>query len=157
MHVCSQSCPTLCNPMDCSPPGSSVHRILQARILEKVAITSSRGSSWLRDRTHIPWTGRWIPLYHLGIIKWDIKSGALIQQNCYPYKKRKKNLKIKKEEEETPDCPAYLSLCFSFSLSSCMLSHVQLLATLWILTHQAPLSLGFSRQEYWSRLLFPSP
>ena len=36
---------TLCNPMDCSPPGSSVHGILQARILEWVAISSSRGSS----------------------------------------------------------------------------------------------------------------
>ena len=41
----SQSCPTLCNPMDCSPPGSSVHGILQARILEWVAISSFRGSA----------------------------------------------------------------------------------------------------------------
>ena len=40
-----QSCPTLWDPMDCSPPGSSVHRILQARILEWVAEPSSRGSS----------------------------------------------------------------------------------------------------------------
>ena len=48
-----QSCPTLCDPMDCSPPGSSVHRILQARILEWVAMSFSRGSSWPRARTHI--------------------------------------------------------------------------------------------------------
>ena len=41
----TQSCQTLCNPMDCSPPSSSVHRILQARILEWVARPSSRGSS----------------------------------------------------------------------------------------------------------------
>ena len=41
----AQSCPTLCDPMDCSPPGSSVHGILQARILERVAITFSRASS----------------------------------------------------------------------------------------------------------------
>ena len=40
-----QSCPTLCNSMDCSPPGSSVHGILQARILEWVAIPFSRGFS----------------------------------------------------------------------------------------------------------------
>ena len=40
-----QSCPALCDPMYCSPPGSSVHGILQARILEWVAIFSSRGSS----------------------------------------------------------------------------------------------------------------
>ena len=39
----AQSCPTLCNPMDCSPPGSSVHGILQARIKEWFAISSSRG------------------------------------------------------------------------------------------------------------------
>ena len=40
-----QKCPTLCDLMDCSPPGSSVHGILQARILEWVAMPSSRGSS----------------------------------------------------------------------------------------------------------------
>ena len=38
----AQSCPTLCNPMDCSPPGSSIHGILQARVLEWVAISFSR-------------------------------------------------------------------------------------------------------------------
>ena len=43
----------LCNPMDCSPPGSSVHGILQARILEWVAISSSKGSSWPRDGTYV--------------------------------------------------------------------------------------------------------
>ena len=45
------SCLTLCNPMDCSPPDSSVHRITQARILELVAISSSRGSSPSRYQT----------------------------------------------------------------------------------------------------------
>ena len=45
----AQSCPTLCHPMDCSPPGFSVHGILQARILEWVAISFSRGSSRPRD------------------------------------------------------------------------------------------------------------
>ena len=43
----------LCDPKDCSPPGSSVHGILQARLLEQVAMPSSRGSSRPRDRTHI--------------------------------------------------------------------------------------------------------
>ena len=53
--VCAQllSCLTLCDPTDCSPPGSSVHRILQARILHWVAMPSSRGSSQPRDRTCI--------------------------------------------------------------------------------------------------------
>ena len=45
MHVCTQSFSILCDPMDCSPPGSSVHVILQARILEWVAISSFRRSS----------------------------------------------------------------------------------------------------------------
>ena len=49
----AQSCPTLCDPVDCSPPGSSVHGILQARILEWVAISFSRGSFWPTDRTQI--------------------------------------------------------------------------------------------------------
>ena len=48
-----QSCLTLCDPMDHSPPGSSVYGILQARTLEWVAISFSRGSSRPRDRTHI--------------------------------------------------------------------------------------------------------
>ena len=50
---CAQSGLTLCNPMDCSPPGSSVHGIVQARILERVAISSSRRSSPPGDRTHV--------------------------------------------------------------------------------------------------------
>ena len=48
-----QSCPTLFNPLDWSPPGSSVHGILQASILECIAMPSSRGSSWPRDRTQV--------------------------------------------------------------------------------------------------------
>ena len=56
-HVCvckvTQLCLTLCDPMDYSPPGSSVHGILQARILEWVSISFSRGSSLSRDRTQV--------------------------------------------------------------------------------------------------------
>ena len=74
-----KSCSTLCDPMDCSPPGSSVHGILQAWILEWVAMTSSRGSSQPRDWTlvfcaaggffiveppgktlHIVWVSEWV-------------------------------------------------------------------------------------------------
>ena len=47
----AQLCPTLCNPMNCSPPGLSVHGIFQARILEWIAIPFSRGISQPRDRT----------------------------------------------------------------------------------------------------------
>ena len=49
----AQSCPTLCNHMDCGPPGSSVHGIFQARILEWIAISFSRGSSQARDQTQV--------------------------------------------------------------------------------------------------------
>ena len=51
VHLClvAQSCPTLCDPLDYSPPGSSVRGILQARILQWVAISSSRGSSRSRE------------------------------------------------------------------------------------------------------------
>ena len=58
-----QLCPSLCNPMDCSLPGSSVHGILQTRILEWVAMPSFRGSSQPRDQTCISCVsciGRWI-------------------------------------------------------------------------------------------------
>ena len=70
-HTCMcakllQSCPTLCDPMDCSLPGSFVHGILQAGVLEWVAVSSSRGSSRPRDWTHVSYVsciGRQV-LYH---------------------------------------------------------------------------------------------
>ena len=64
--MCTQSYLTLCDPMDCSPPGSTVHRILQA-ILEWVAIFSSRESSQPRDRTCISCTaGRFFTCWAVG-------------------------------------------------------------------------------------------
>ena len=68
----------LCDPMDCSPPGSSVHGILQARTLEWVAISSSRGFSRPRGRTHVSWgscIGRRI-LYHWA--SWEASLGLRI-------------------------------------------------------------------------------
>ena len=64
--LAAQLCPIFCNAMDCSPPGSSIHGIFQARILQRVAVSYPRGSSQPRDRTHvscISCIGRWI-LYH---------------------------------------------------------------------------------------------
>ena len=61
-----QSCSTLCDPMDCNPPASSVHRILQARTLEWVAMPTSGRATWPRDQTCvscISCIGRWV-LYH---------------------------------------------------------------------------------------------
>ena len=51
--LCAQSCPTLYDPMDCSPPDPSIHEIFPARILQWVAMPRSRGSSQPRDRTHV--------------------------------------------------------------------------------------------------------
>ena len=61
-HICicccsvAKSCPTLCDPMDCSPPGSPVHGIILARILEWVAISFSGGSSQPKNRTQVFYT-----------------------------------------------------------------------------------------------------
>ena len=57
-RVCTQPCPTVCNPMDCSPPGSSAPGISQARIWERVVISFSRGSSQSRDGTCVFYIGR---------------------------------------------------------------------------------------------------
>ena len=70
VKVSQQSCLTLYDPMDCSPPGSSVHGILQARVLKWVAISFSRGSSWPRDQPCIfcvSYFGSWIYLWSLRI------------------------------------------------------------------------------------------
>ena len=77
-RVCTQSCLTLCRPMDCSPPDSSVHGIFQARILELGAISYSTGSSRLRNWTCVACNfciGRQI-LYHCAT--WE----ALRHMNC---------------------------------------------------------------------------
>ena len=58
-----QSCSTHSNLMDCSPPGSSIHGVFQARIVEWVVISFSRGSSQLRDQTGVSYVsciGRWV-------------------------------------------------------------------------------------------------
>ena len=72
----AQSCLTLCDPMDCSLPGSSCHGILQARVLEWVAIPFSRGSSWPRDQI-------WV--FHIAgrfIIIWATRETLLIACIC---------------------------------------------------------------------------
>ena len=63
-YVVAQSCPTLCDPMDCSPPGSSVHGIFQARMLEWIAISFSRGSCLPRRLLHREVDS--LPLSHQG-------------------------------------------------------------------------------------------
>ena len=87
----AQSCPTICDRMDCSLPGSSVHGILQAKILKWVAISSSRGSSRSRDQTHISYTGRRI-LYHWAMRKAQYYYCSPIQHIRKPTHKEDKGL-----------------------------------------------------------------
>ena len=79
----AQSCLTLCGPMDCSPPGSSVHGILQARILEWVAISSSRGSSQPRDQTRVSSISRIVRqiLYHC--TSWEAPYCTILNANGF--------------------------------------------------------------------------
>jgi len=75
-HYCcclvTKSSLTLCNLVDCSPPGFSVHGIFLARILEWIAISFFRGSSQPRKWTHVSWVGRWMDSLLLGHLTWLI-------------------------------------------------------------------------------------
>ena len=138
---------TLCGPMDCSPPSSSVHEILQARILESVAISYSRGSSWLRDQTQVSSTVA------------AAKSLQSCPTLCDPI------------EGSPPGSPVpgilqartleRVAISFSNAWKGKVkvksLSRVQLLVTPWTAAYQAPPSMGFSRQEYWSGVPLLSP
>ena len=106
-----QSCPTLCDSMDCRLPGFSVRGILQARILECVAMPSSRESFQPR-----------------------IQPASLLS-------------------------PTLSGGFFTISATweAQLLSHFWLFETPWTKIHQTPMSMEFSKQEYWSGVPFPSP
>ena len=88
MSIVAQLCLTLCDPMDCSPPGSSVHEIFQARILEWVVIPFSRGSSRPRDQTWIACIDKW-SLYCWAIMEAPFKYYLpTILLALYPQKNR---------------------------------------------------------------------
>ena len=73
-------------PMDCSPPGSSVHRILQARIVEWVAISSSRGSSWPKDQTGVSCISR---ICRQILCHWALWESRITHQACFIYRRGK--------------------------------------------------------------------
>ena len=76
---CVPSCLTLCNPMDCSPPDSSVHGIFQARIVEQVAIFSFRGSSQTRDEicvSCVSCTSKWVLNHWATWKRWELSLPA---------------------------------------------------------------------------------
>ena len=95
----TQLCPTLCDPMDCSLPGSSVHGILQERILEWVVIPFSRGFLWPRDRTqvfHI--AGRFFTI-------WATREAQSLKKK----KKKKKNKKTNFAKGEDWRAPRWVN------------------------------------------------
>ena len=83
----AKSCPTFCDPMDCNPPGSSVHGIFQARILEWVAISYCRESSPHRGQTCISkphilhWQANYLPLSHQGSLISSLQF-SVVTQSC---------------------------------------------------------------------------
>ena len=86
VSVCvhAQSCLTLCKPLDCSPPASSVHGIFQARILEWFAIPFSRGFSWPRNRTRITCiVGRFFTVEPLGSPSTQERAELLQAEKAY--------------------------------------------------------------------------
>ena len=162
--LAAQSCPTLCNPVDCSLCNSSIHGILQARILEWVAISFSRAYSCHRDQTWIFWTGRQILncLSRWGSPFWRrllLLSRFSCVWLCDPI------------DGSPPGSPVpgtlqvrtleWVAISFSsawkWKVKVKSLSCVRLLATPWTVAHQAPPSMGFSRREHWSGVPLPSP
>ena len=142
-------------------PGSSVHGIFQARILEGIVISSSRGSSWLRNQTCVS----------------CIADGFFTAEPPgKPHAAAAKSLQscptLRDPIDSSPPGSAipgilqarileWVAISFSnawkWKVKGKSLSRTQLLATPWTAAHQAPPSMGFSRQEYWSGLPFPSP
>ena len=137
-----QSCPTLCDPVDCSPPGFSVHGILQARILEWVAMPPPRGI--FPNQGSNP--------FLLCLLRWQMGSLPLVPLFfiCGYYHFRKKYIYMC-----IYICYMNISACYAWVLS--YFSCVQLFVTLWTVSRQAPLSMGFCRQAYWSGLPCPPP
>ena len=103
-----QSCPTLCDPMDCSLPGSSVHGIFQAIVLEWTAISFSRGSSQPRDQTRVS------HIVDRRFTIWATQSNLQIHCNFYQIamavstELEQKNLTVCMETHKTPNSQSNL-------------------------------------------------
>ena len=129
----AQSSPTLCDPVDCSPPGSSIHGILQVRILEWVAISFSRGSSRSRNQTRVS----------------RIAGGCF---NLWATRDRTKSWYNLSRKQWSLKCVCVCVCVFVHSLSC-----VWIFATPWTVAFLTLLSMEFFRQEYWSGLPFLPP
>ena len=167
MRVCMrtqllQTCLTLCDPMGGSPPGSSVHGILQARILESVAISSSRLSSQPRDQTHVSCVsciGRWILHHTIMHAAAAAKSQQSCPTLCNPIDGSPTGSSLPGIlQARTLEWVAIsFSNAWKWKVKVKSLSYVPLLATPRTVAFQAPPPMGFSRQEHWIGLPLPSP
>ena len=132
-----QSCPTLCDPRDGSPPGSPVPGILQTRTLEWVAIYFSNAWKWkvkVKLLSHV----------------WLLVTSWTVAHQAPP------SMEFSRQEYWSGvPLPSPSNLKSWAELKS--LSCVRLFATPWTVAPQAPRSMGFSGHEYWSGLPFPSP
>ena len=152
----SQSCPTLCDPMDSRPPESSVHGILQARILEWVSIPFSRGSSQPRDQTWVSCiAGRFFMVWATRVAAKSLQSCPSL---CDPIDRSPPGFSIPGIlQARTLEWVAIsFSNAWKWKVKGKSLSGIRLLATPWTAACQAPPSMGFSRQEYWSGVPLPS-
>ena len=129
----AQSCPTLCDPMGCSLPGSSVHGIFQARVLEWVAISFSRGSSQTMDRTSRI-AGRRFTI-------WATREAWWSQLKTFLY---------------------YMHICVCVCVCVCVCIHIYRSHSVvfdnvipWTVAHQAPLSMGFLRARILEWITIP--
>ena len=159
------SCLWLCDPVDYSPQGSSVHGIFQVRILEQVAISFSRDSSLPRDWTQVSCfscIGRWI-LYHC--ITWELLL-LLLLLSCISHVRLCDPIDGSPQGFPVPGILLartleWVAISFSnawkWKVKVKSLSRVWPSATPWTAAFQASPSMGFSRQEYWSRVRLPSP
>ena len=153
----TQWCITLWDPMNCSPPGSSLHGILQARIPEWISIPFSRWSSWPRDQTQVSHiAGRFFTIWVTREAHSGVTAAAKSLQSCPTL--------CDPIDSSPPGSPVpgilqartleWVAIPFSnawkWKVKVKSLSCVQLLVTPWTAAHQALPSMGFSRQEYWS-------
>ena len=160
MCVCkcsvAQSCLTLCDLTDCSPPGSSVHGILQARILGWVAFSSPGDFSNPGIELVSPRLAGKILLSLSHLLLLLLSRFNRVRLCVTPQTAAHQallSLGFSRQEH-------WSGLSFPSPMHACVLSHFshgRLCASLWTAAHQAPLSTGVSRQEYWSGLPFSSP
>ena len=113
----AQSCLTLCDPMDCSLPGFSVHGIFQASVLEWLAISFSRGSSWPRDQTQVSHiAGRHFTLWatreahHTGYGLMDISISITLFSDSYAAKAQLWYKKLSRKDKFLKLCPPQIIL-----------------------------------------------